>query len=129
VGDGGDGAGAGVERRVSGEDETLSVEGSGIQGSAPPRRRAGGREGWAGGMGVAVEMVRRGRVSNAWGLGLEAAGAVRSRDEKRRRVETAALCGGFTLQLGMGSPARTARKSRAGPGLHFGPGSGLNLEA
>jgi hypothetical protein len=42
VGDGGDGAGAGVEKRVPGEDETLSVEGSGIQGSAPPRRRARG---------------------------------------------------------------------------------------
>jgi hypothetical protein len=75
------GAAAGVEKRVSGEDETLFVEGSGIQGSAPPRRRAGGRS-WVGGMGVAVEVMRRGRVSNAW-EGLEeeeeeeAAGALR----------------------------------------------------
>jgi hypothetical protein len=35
------------------------------------------------------------------------------------------LCGGTSLQLGMGSPAR---KSRAGPGLHVGPGSGLISE-
>jgi len=32
--DGGGSGGAGGEKRVSGEDETLFVEGSGIQGSA-----------------------------------------------------------------------------------------------
>ena len=58
------GAGAGGEKRVSGEDETLFVEGFRIQGSAPPRRRAGGAG--SGGMGVAVAVMRRARVSNAW---------------------------------------------------------------